>query len=308
MRIGLTIPLGGVSLSELPELVRRAEGLGYDSVWSEESVNLDGVTPLVVAAQHSTRLRIASGVLNVFTRGRALIAQTAAAISELSRGRFVLGLGTSSNVIVEQWNGIAFDHPLDKMRATVENLRPILAGERGEGGFRLSRPPEFPVPIVIAALRPRMLGLAAEIADGAFTNFLPISGVPTVTRAFASTGKELACRFFCVPGPVDEALAVAKRTFVAYATVPVYTEFFRWLGWGASLDPVLAAWRAGDRAGAVEHAPQDLVSEIFLLGSFEEQRSRLVEFAQLGITTAILTPLVTRESLDAAVEGLAPSS
>ncbi len=306
MRIGLTIPFGGVPLSELPDLVRQADAAGFDSVWSEESVNLDGVTPLVVAAQNSARLRVASGVLNVFTRGRALLAQTAAALDQLSGGRFVLGLGTSSNVIVEHWNRIAFDRPLEKMRDTVVYLRRVLDGERGDGGFHLPRPPERPVPIVIAALRPRMLKLAAELADGAFTNFLPLSSAATVVKTFASPDKELACRFFSLAGPIDETLVVAKRTLVAYATVPVYTEFFRWLGWGESLEPVVAAWQTGDRAGAFERVPDELVREIFLLGSFEEQRARLRAFADVGITTAVVTPIASRAELSAAIDAFAP--
>ena len=199
MRVGLTIPFQGVPLSELAPVIRQVEAAGYDSVWSEESVNFDGITPLVVAAQSSERLRLVSGVVNVFTRGPALLAQTAAALAELSGGRFVLGLGTSSDVIVEHWNGIPFERPLSRTRSTVEYLQLVLAGERGPGGFRLIRPPEQTIPIVLAALRPAMLQLAAEIAAGAFTNFLPLSGAAAVVKAFGAPDKELACRFFSVP-------------------------------------------------------------------------------------------------------------
>lgn len=308
MRIGLTIPFQGVPLSEHAELFRRVDARGYDSVWSEESVRLDGVTPVVLAAQNSDRLRLATGVLNVFTRGRALLAQTAAALDELSGGRFVLGLGTSSNVIVENWNRITFDRPYDKMRDTVRYLKLVLGGERGEGGFRLPGPPAHPVPIVMAALRRRMLKLAGEIADGAFTNFLPLSSVATVVKAFAAPEKELACRFFSVTGPIDEALIVAKRALVAYATVPVYTEYFRWLGWGESLEPVVSAWHAGDRAGAFERMPEELVREVFLLGSFDQQRARLRAFADAGVNTAVVTPLVSPAELGAAIDAFAPGT
>src|SRR6266702_7788386 len=157
-------------LRELGPLVRRIEAAGYDSVWSAESTDFDGFTPLVVAAEHSERLRLVTGIVNAYTRGPALLAQTAAALAQVSNGRFVLGLGASSNVIVEQWNGIPFRRPLAKMEETVEYLRTVLAGERGAGGFRLASPPEQPVPIVLAALRDRMLGLAALLALGAFTN------------------------------------------------------------------------------------------------------------------------------------------
>src|SRR5919204_2006258 len=148
----MTIPFTGVALHELGPLVRRLEAAGYDGVWSAESTEFDGFTPLAVAAVHSERVRLVTGIVNVYTRGPALLAQSAAALANLSNGRFVLGLGASSNVIVEQWNGIPFRRPLTKVAETVDYLRTVLAGERGAGGFRLALPPTEPVPIVLAAL------------------------------------------------------------------------------------------------------------------------------------------------------------
>ncbi|TML89797.1 MAG: LLM class F420-dependent oxidoreductase [Actinobacteria bacterium] len=301
MRMALTVPIRDVPLVDVPAIVRRAESAGYDSIWSEESTNYDGFSPLVVAAQHTERMRLATGIVNVYTRGPALLAQSAAALADLSGGRFILGLGASSNVIVEQWNRIPFERPLTKVRETVEILRAVLAGERGPGGFRLSQVPP-PVPIVLAALRERMLRLAGEIADGAFANFLPLSGAPRVVDAFGAPEKELACRFFSIDGPEDEALAAAKRIFVAYATVPVYTEFFCWLGFGEELDPVVGAWTAGDRKRAVELAPDRLVREIFLLGPVEAQRERLAAFAEAGIDTAVLLPFCPPDRLAATID------
>jgi probable F420-dependent oxidoreductase len=302
----MTIPFTGVPLHELGPLVRRIDESGYDSVWSAESTEFDGFTPLVVAAENSTRLRLATGIVNVYTRGPALLAQTAAAVADVSNGRFVLGLGASSNVIVEQWNGIPFRRPLAKVEETIEYLRTVLAGERGAGGFKLPSPPDQPVPIVLAALRDRMLGLAARIADGAFTNFLPLSRAAKVIDAFAAPEKELACRFFSIHGPEDEALVAAKRMFVAYATVPVYAEFFRWLGFGGEIDPVVEAWNAGDRKRALELAPEALVREVFLLGPVETQRERLEEFESAGITTAVLALSSPPTEVPALIDAFAP--
>jgi probable F420-dependent oxidoreductase len=306
VRTGLTIPFQGVDLSQLPALVRLVEAAGYDSLWSEESVNFDGITPLAVAATSSERLRLVSGVVNVFTRGPALLAQTAAALAELSNGRFVLGLGTSSDVIVEQWNGIPFARPLEKTRATLLYLRSVLAGERGPGGFRLPRPPERPVPLVLAALRPRMLQLAADLADGAFTNFLPLSGVRAVVTAFGVGDKELACRFFSVPGPEDAALSAARRLFTAYATVPVYSDFLRWLGWSEAIAPVAEAWASGDRKRAMDLVPEALLRETFLFGPYGAQRERLAAFADAGITTAVIVLMVPPSELSPGIEAFAP--
>ena len=293
-------------LHELGPLVRRIEDAGYDSVWSAEATELDGITPLVVAAEHSERLRLVTGIVNVFTRGPALLAQTAAALADVSNGRFVLGLGASSNVIVEQWNGIPFRRPLTKVAETVDYLRTVLAGERGAGGFKLAAPPAQPVPIILAALRERMLQLAAEKADGVFANFLPLSNVEQVVRTFDRPDKEVACRFFSIYGPEDEALATAKRTFVAYATVPVYADFFRWLGRGDEIESVVEAWNAGDRKRALELAPEGLVREIFLLGPVEKQRERLGEFAEAGIETAVLAVSCSPTELPDVIDAFGP--
>src|SRR4051812_44104242 len=303
----MTIPFTGVPMHELGPLVRRIEDAGYDSVWSAESSEFDGFTPLAIAAAYSERLRLVTGIVNVYTRGPALLAQTVAAMASLAPGRFVLGLGASSNVIVEHWNGIPFRRPLAKVSETVDYLRTVLGGERGSGGFKLASPPAEPVPIVLAALRVRMLNLAAEKADGAFTNFLPLSGAKQVVSAFGAADKELACRFFSIHGGEDEALALAKRIFVAYATVPVYANFFRWLGRGDEIDPLVEAWNAGDRKRALELAPEALIHETFLLGSVEAQRERIAEFATAGIETAVLALSCAPSELPGVIDAFAPS-
>jgi len=306
LRWALTVPFSGIPLAAHGDLFRRIEAAGYDDVWTSETAGYDGFTPLALAAVHTERLRLATGVVNPFTRGPAVLAQHCAALSDASGGRFVLGLGSSSNVIVERWNGVPFEKPLSRMRSAIEALRPVLAGGRGPGGFRLETAPEAPVPIVVAALRGKMLGLAAELGDGAFTNFLPLSGTRQVAEAFGAPEKELVCRFFCFPAPVDEALPAARRMLVAYATVPVYTAFFRWLGWGERIDPVLEAWEDGDRRRAVELVPDDLVREVFLFGDAAAQRERLQAFAEDGITTFVLTPVCEPSEVARFVDDLAP--
>jgi probable F420-dependent oxidoreductase len=306
LRWGLTVPFNGVALADQGEQFHRAEAAGYDDLWTAETNAYDGFTPLAVAAVHTERMRLCTGIVNPFTRGPALLAQHAAALADLSRGRFVLGLGSSSNVIVERWNDVPFEKPLSKVRESVATMRAVLAGERGPGGFKLETPPAYEIPIVVAALRGRMLALAAEVADGTFTNLLPLSGVPQVVEAFGAPDKELACRFFCVPQPVDEGLALARFLFVAYATVPVYTEFYRWLGWGERIEPMVEAWNARDRARALELVPDDLVREIYLFGSPAQMRERLDAFAEKGVSTHVLTPLCGPEDLPAFIDGLAP--
>ena len=159
---------------------------------------------------------------------------------------------------------------------------------------------------MLAALRERMLRLAAEKADGVFANFLPLSNVEQIVRTIDRPEKELACRFFSIHGPEEETLITAKRTFVAYATVPVYTEFFRWLGRGDEIDPVVDAWNAGDRKRALELAPEGLIRETFLLGPVEAQRERLAEFAAAGIDTAVLAISCPPADVPKIIDAFAP--
>lgn len=306
VRWGVTLPFAGVPLREHLDLFRRAEAAGYDDLWTGETAGPDGFTPLAMAAAVTDRIRLATGIVNPYTRGPALLAQQAAALQDASGGRFVLGIGSSSNVIVERWNEVPFVKPLTKVREAVEQLRPVFAGERGAGGFKLETPPIQPIPIVIAALRGKMLALAAELGDGAFTNFLPLSGLPQVKEAFGADDKELACRFFCVPLPEEQGMGMAKHLFAAYGTVPVYAAFFRWLGWADQLDPMVEAWQAGDRKLALELCPEDLVREIFVFGEPAEMKERLGRFVDGGITTLILTPIAAPDQVPAFLDALAP--
>lgn len=316
LRWGLTLPFAGVSLADTEALVRQAERDGYHDLWTGDTSGPDGFTPLALAAAWTQRVRLGTGIVNPFTRGPAVLAQHAAALQDASGGRFVLGLGSSSNVIVERWNGVPFQKPLSKVREAVERLRPVLAGERGLGGFKLDQPPAQPVPIYVAALRERMLRLAGEIADGCFVNFLPVSNAPTVVKHIregeAAAGKEpgsvdVVCRFMNIPQSRDEGIGLARWMFSAYATVPVYTAFFRWLGWGEQIDPMVEAWTGGDRQRALELAPDRLIEEVFVFGEPAAQRERLARFADAGITTFVLTPITSPEALPALVGSLAPS-
>jgi probable F420-dependent oxidoreductase len=308
MRWGLTLPLPLTALVDHAELVRRAEAAGYTDLWSGETNGPDGFTPLALAAAWTDELRLGTGVVGVFQRGPALLAQQAAALADASRGRFVLGIGASSDRIVEGWNQIPFERPLSKVEATVDFLRPALAGERTETGFKLETAPP-PVPIVLAALRGRMLRLAVAKADGAFTNFLPISGLPKVTEQLEGSpeGFELLCRFFCLPGEREQIEPMARFMFSSYVTVPVYAAFYRWLGHGESIAEMCERWAAKDRQGAADAAPWSLIEEMFILGTPEQMKSRLAEFVDGGITCPVLTPITTPDKLGDLIEALAPS-
>jgi probable F420-dependent oxidoreductase len=307
-RWGLTVPLTGLSLPENAELWRRAEAAGYTDLWSGETNGPDGFTPLALAAAWTEKLRLGTGVVGVMQRGRALLAQEAAALADASGGRFALGIGASSDRIVAGWNAMPFEKPLTKMSETIDFLRAALSGGRADGGFKLERAPTERVPIIVAALRGKMLRLAVEKGDGAFTNFLPLEGLLKVAEQLdgAPDGFELLCRFFCLPGEREQVEPLARFMFSSYITVPVYEAFYRWLGYGEQIDEMVAAWNAKDRQRAAEAAPWDLIEEMFIFGSPEQMRERLGAFVEGGITLPVITPITTPERLGELIDALAP--
>lgn len=309
-RWGLTLPLPGLTLADHEQLVKRAEAVGYTDFWTGETAGPDGFTPLALSAAWTERARLGTGIVGVFQRGPALLAQQAAALADASRGRFVLGIGSSSDRIVEGWNEIPFERPLSKVRQTLDFLQPALAGERTESGFKLEGKPQHEIPIVLAALRGKMLQLAVERAQGAFTNFLPLAGLPKVTAQLEGAPEdfELLCRFFCIPGEREQVEPLARFMFSSYITVPVYANFYRWLGYGEQIEPMVEAWQAGDRQAAAAAAPWELIEEMFIFGEAEQMKQRLAEFVDGGITLPILTPIVTPDRLGETIEALAPSS
>ncbi len=205
-RWGITLPLTGVPLAAHRDIVRELTDLGYTDVWSAETAGCDAFTPLALVAEWNAELRLGTAIAPVYTRGPGLLAMSAATIAELAPGRFVLGIGSSSPVIVQDWNAVAFTEPYGRTRDTLRFLRAALSGQKvtedyptfGVRKFRLERPPSPPPKVMLAALRPGMLRLAATEADGAITNWLSAQDVRTV-RAEIGPDVELAARIFVCP-------------------------------------------------------------------------------------------------------------
>jgi probable F420-dependent oxidoreductase len=329
-RWSLSVPLDGFTLAEHAEIAREAERLGYAGAWSFEVDGIDGFSPLAVVGM-ATGLRVGIAIANVFSRGPATLAISAAGIAEIAPGRFCLGVGAGSEPIVEAWNGGRFDRPATRVREMVHVLRSALAGERvvfrGEtlsvDGFRLSRPVEHPVPIHVAALRPGMLRLAGEVADGVVLNWLSADDVPrsvaVAREAAAKAGRdpkaiEITARLLVNLDPPGEAADLGLRRHVtAYLNVPVYRAFHEWLGRGALLGPMWNAWERGDRRAAVAAVPLEVAEALILRGSTAEIRAGVARYLDAGVDTAFLqfsssdpNPLARRERILSAIRALAP--
>ncbi|MEZ5144906.1 MAG: LLM class F420-dependent oxidoreductase [Acidimicrobiales bacterium] len=293
--------------------------LGYTDVWSSEADGADGFTPLTLASVWAPSLRLGNAIIPAFTRGPACFAQCVASLADAAPGRFVLGIGTSSNVIVERWNGIPFDKPYQRTRDMVRFLRAALAGEKvredyetfSVNGFKLGVRPEQPVPILVAALREGMLKLAGREGDGAIINWLSADDVATVAPIVRQYGddKEIVARIFVAPSDDrDAVLPMGKFAVAAYLSVPVYAEFHRWLGRGEMLATFWERWAAKDRQGALEAIPDELVDQLIVHGSPEACRAHIQRYVDNGVTTPALA-ILPFPGIDQrqAIRDLAPS-
>jgi probable F420-dependent oxidoreductase len=313
-RWGITLPLTGVPLAAHRDLVKSLPDLGYTDVWSAETAGTDAFTPLALVAEWAPELRLGTAIAPVYTRGPGLLAMTAATIAELAPDRFVLGIGSSSPVIVKDWNGLAFDEPFGRTRDTLRFLRAALAGEKvtetyptfGVRKFKLERPPKSPPRIMLAALRPGMLKLAATEADGAITNWLSAEDVRTV-RGVVGPEVELAARIFvCPTEDVDAARGLGRLLISSYLTVPAYAAFHDWLGRKEILAPMHKAWAAGDRAGANAAIPDEVVDALVVHGSPAKCREHVARYVQNGLDTPAIAVLPTGADPVDMVRALAP--
>jgi probable F420-dependent oxidoreductase len=314
-RWGITLPLPGSGLAAQRDIVAALPALGYTDAWSAELNGADAFTPLVLAAQWAGGLRLGTAIAPIYTRAPSVLAMSAATLADLAPGRFVLGIGTSSQIVVERWNGIPFDRPYQRSRDMLRFLGAALTGakisERYEtfavDGFRLDPAPAVPPALALAALRPQMVKLAAAEADAAITNWLSPADVAKV-RAAAGPGCELIARIFvCPTGDPDLARAIGRRLLAAYLTVPAYTAFHDWLGRGELLAPMLAAWSAGDRKAALAAIPDRVVDDLVVHGELAACRDRIAEYQAGGLDTPVVAIVPVPGSDPAeAVRGLAP--
>jgi probable F420-dependent oxidoreductase len=312
----MTVPFDGVPLADHRDWYEELVHLGYSDVWSSESDGTDAFTPLALAAAWTPSLRLGTAIVPVFTRGPALMAQSVAALAEAAPGRFAVGVGTSSNVIVDRWNDIPFENPYRRTRDVVRFLRQALTGERIDAaydtfsvkGFRLGRPPEVLPPILVAALRPGMLRLAGSEADGAVINWLSAADVAKVVPEVGSD-KEIVARIFVCPSEDTEAVrAVARRIVAGYLNVPVYAAFHEWLGRGPLLEEMWTAWKAGDRKAALAAIPDEVVDDLVLHGSAAEVRNQIQRYIDNGVTTPALALVSFGIDVRQAVRDLAPTA
>lgn len=309
-RLGLTLPLQHLFPPlVLLDVARRAEAAGYDSVWVPEVTGPDAYSVMTAIVLRTERITVASGVIPVQIRSPVVHAFSAATVDALAPGRVILGIGTSSPIIVGQWHGLPYERPLRQMREAVAIIRQVLAGPgqktafEGEiyssKGFRM---PLFPsrIPVYLGALNPGMLRLAGEIADWALFNWVPAAAIPAmvehVRKGAADAGRDpdevdVACYVrTCVtddPAPTFEHL---RRELTSYTAVPTYHRQFVHSGFAGEARAAAERWRAGDRKGAVGEMSDRLVDSINAIGSAAECRAKVQAFRDAGVRHLIVAP------------------
>lgn len=307
-RTAITVPGPAATATDTIALCRRAESAGYDDLWLADAGGMDAMTLAAVLAQNTSRARIGIAVVPVYTRTPAVLASTTATIAQLAPGRFVLGLGTSSHAMIEGWHGLELKKPLSRVRETVSVLRQIFAGEktnfRGETvsshGFR-QEAIQGGQPIYLAALRPGMQELAAEIGDGVILNLFPRPALARIREHIAIGARrsgrdpaevEIVCRHqVAVTNDRDAARELFRRFFAAYYATPVYNHFLAWCGYPEAAKEIREGWAAGDRKRTAMALSDELIDEIAIIGPREECQERLQQYAQGGIHTHIVSCL-----------------
>ncbi|MGH7904226.1 MAG: LLM class flavin-dependent oxidoreductase [Candidatus Dormibacteraceae bacterium] len=312
MRLGLTIPYTDqVPRQVLVAFASEADRLGYDRLWVPEAYGWDAFTTLAQLAGVTSRIGLGTGIVNVFSRSPALLGQSAAALDDLSGGRFVLGLGTSGPKVVSGWHGVPYERGIARLRETVQIVRKVVARERlthdGEvfrldAGLKLTtHPRRAAIPVYLATLSPAGIALAGEIADG----WLPVffspgryaSAIrPHLVRGAEAAGRDLSTLSICpyqtvvVTGDRGAGRDAARPQLALYLggmgtrEKNYYNALWRAYGYEEEARRIQDLYLAGERVAATRAVTDRMVDEVTVIGSAGECRERLAALEEVGVT------------------------
>jgi F420-dependent oxidoreductase-like protein len=317
MRLGFYMGYAqpGTNPLELLELAREAEALGYDSAWAAEAWGVDAITPLAWLGAQTTTLKLGTAIMQLPGRSPANAAMTAVTLDLLSGGRFLMGLGTSGPQVVEGWHGEEWGKPLVKTREYVEIVRAVVRRERLEhhgehydiplrGGTGLgkplrlmARPLRGDIPIYIAAVGPKAVAQALEIADGWLPIFWSPEKAPSVfPLEGVRDGFDIAP---AVPTVVTDDVESGRNALKEYYSFYIggmgargknfYNDLFARYGYEAEAREIQDLFLGGNQREAVAKVPDAFVDEVALVGSVERIRDRLGAWRESGVTTLLVS-------------------
>lgn len=314
-RVAVTLP-AGPKLEQTIERLRWAEDKGYPDAWFSDSGAPDTLTQVAAVAHHTSSIRIGVAVTPVYTRTPAVLAASVNVIGQVLPGRFVMGIGSSSQTIMGQWNGIPLDKPLTRVKETAILMRAMLSGEKSDfqgdtlysRGYRQA-PLDNPPPVYIGALRPKMIEMAAEFGQGVIFNLWPKSVLPKMME-HVRIGAERAGRALEDVEIVNRAMVLAtddkaagrnlfRAAFAPYYATPVYNKFLAWAGYADAAGEITEGWAAKDRNRTTGALTDELIDEIAIIGNEDEIQERIQADADGGVDTHIIAPLAaTAEDLE----------
>lgn len=316
--LGVILPADdGLGVGDLVRIAQTAESSGYDSVWSGEVAGPEVFSLLGVLAASTSRVRLGTGIANVYARSPALASMGFATLASAAPGRVLAGIGASSPMVVRDWHGRDHDRPLATVEGYAAVLRSAWAGERVHTehppvrGFRASLTPPEPPPLVIGAMNPRMLRLAGRIADGVFVTWCPPDEVAArlahVRAGEIEAGREpgsvwAMASFWAYAGDrQDDALTRMRRMVLQYAMVPTHRGSFA--GAWDDLDRATERWNAGDRAGALALVPDSAVHRLCAVGDGAHVAAHTDALRAAGIALPVLlTPGAEPGDIDGPVD------
>jgi F420-dependent oxidoreductase-like protein len=323
VKLGLVLPYeGGLSFPEALELTKAAESAGFDSVWVPEAWGTDAISILGALAAQTHKIRLGTGIVNVFSRTPALLAQTAATLDLISYGRFILGLGTSGHQVVAGWHGVPFDRPVQRLRETVAIVRQVLRRERvrfsgdvfqlDQGLKLLAHPIRAEVPIFLATLTPGGIRLTGEIADG----WIPTLFSPEhmdVFRSYLEEGARSSDRPLSsleiaphVQVVVDQDRAKARDALRRWAAFYIggmgsrkknfYNEVVRRYGFSDAARSIQDLYLTGKKVEAMREVPPELIDAVAIAGPADYVGDCLHKWAAAGVTMLLAAIQATTQS------------
>ncbi len=309
-----------------------ADELGYETFGLPEGWGLDAGPVLTEIALRTSRIRLVSSILSVWGRTPATLAMTAATLDQISGGRYVLGLGTSTKALVEGFHGLAFDHPAAKLRAVVGEVRGLLSGQPAQLGpaagaagaaarpLRLGQPPAPELPIWVAALGRHTVRVAAELGDGWIPALVARDRLPgwaAELRQRREATVPAARPFTVAAGPLTvvgddtsaaRAIAATGVAWYLSAMGEVYARSVSGQGYAAEVQAIIAANpRPSPRQGTVPAEAQGVLDQLAVYGPGEQVREQLQGWdAAADIVTLMLPPGLPGPTIDATLRAAAP--
>ena len=299
MRLGFS--LGSLlSVEEIFDCAKVLNNYSPDSIWIPETWGMDCGSILSNISSISKKPKLGSSIINIYSRSPALIAMSAATIDTLSNGRFILGLGTSSKAIVEDWHGVEFKNQLQRMREYVDIIRLIISGEKVsyKGNFFqlknfniLITPARKEIPIYLAAINEKMVNLTWEIANGVIFYLRPLSELKMTIKKMQSKKRiDVACQLItCVSEDSEKAIMRAKQTIAFYVSVgKIYRDFLASNGFQNETSAIFAEYKKSGLKDNHSLVTDDMMNSLSITGTPDDIMKKLRQFVDAGIDLPII--------------------